>query len=99
VVGCALPGALLAVDERPRDPLGERRGREHEVDLEAAVALEALPVVVPESASALVCRIWSTPDALTAACECVAMGSVMVDFQRMASDLAASIRQGYEAAF
>jgi hypothetical protein len=47
VVGGALAGALLAVDEGVGDARRERGRREDEVDLEPAVALEALPVVVP----------------------------------------------------
>ena len=47
VVGGAGAGALVAVDEGAGDPLGQRGRAEHEVDAQAAVALEALPVVVP----------------------------------------------------
>ena len=47
VVGGALPGPLVAVDEGAGDPAGQRGRGQDEVDPQAAVPLEALPVVVP----------------------------------------------------
>ena len=47
VVGGALSGPLVAVDEGAGDACGQGRRAEDEVDAHAAVALEALPVVVP----------------------------------------------------
>ena len=47
VVGGALAGALVAVDEGAGDARGEGGRAEDEVDAHAAVPLEALAVVVP----------------------------------------------------
>ena len=63
VVGGQLALAGVAVDDRPRDSLGDGRGREHVVDPHAAVLVEVAGAVVP-----VACRAGRRPDTRGGTC-------------------------------